>query len=193
MHLAKVTRYLKRSVNVRSTVGKIASDLLRQSPSENDPREIQRATEQEYLDNLIWCVDHARKKLDCSTIKNHDGCKNRSSLDGSFFIAALVKKERLLENVLRNYFIPTISCPTPHYDQTVYRYNHEKGGIEHIWTVPDQETCEIFIENRNIIVKAEQSLLRNVLAYSNGSLFGLCKKYNNETKDTPSVILERLD
>ena len=178
---------------MRNTVGKIASDLAGQAPSSIDPREIQHATEKEYLDNLIWCVNHARKKLDCSDIKDHNYCSKRPAMEGSFFIAALVKKEKLLVNVLRNYFIPTVSCPTPHYDQTVYRYNHEKDDIEYLWTVPDQETCEIFIENKQIIVPAERSLLRNVLAYSDGSLFRLCRKYNKETKDTPSIILERLD
>jgi hypothetical protein len=55
---------------------------------------------------------------------------------------------KLLDNVLRNYFIPTRACPTPHFDQTVYRYDHHKEAIEFLWVIPDQETCEIFRENK---------------------------------------------
>jgi len=175
------------------TVGTIASELQQSGSGSMDPRELQRATEQEYLDNLIWCVNHAKKKVDCSTIKGHDICDSRESMDGDFYVAALVKKERLLANVLRNYFVPTISCPTPHFDQTVYRYNHKKDDIEYLWTVPDEETCEIFRENKKIIVPAEHGLLAMVLAYYDGTLFRMCKKLNGETVDTPSIILERLD
>lgn len=176
-----------------NTVGKIASDLQNSGSGSFDPQELQRATEQEYLDNLIWCVKHAKKQINCSTIEGHEFCKDRPALEGSFFVAALIKKEKLLQNVLRNYFVPTISCPTPHFDQTVYRYNHEKDDIEYIWTVPDQETSEIFLENRNKIVPAERALLEMVLRYYDGSLFKLCQKFNGETKETPSIILERLD
>ena len=164
------------------TVGKIATDLQKSTPLAIDPREVQRATEQEYLDNLVWCVKHAKKQIDCSSIDGHDACKDRPAMDGSFYIAALIKKEKLLENVLRNYFIPTIACPTPHFDQTVYRYNHEKEDIEFLWVVPDQETCEIFRENKNIIVPAERGLLQFVLDYYNGNLFKLAKKLNGETQ-----------
>jgi hypothetical protein len=177
----------------KQTVGEIASKLQQSGSGSIDAREIQRASEQEYLDNLVWCVNHAKKKINCLTIEGHDFCKERLPFEGSFFVAALVKKEKLLENVLRNYFVPTISCPTPHFDQTVYRYNHEKDDIEYVWTVPDQETCEIFKDNKNIIVPEEQGLLSMVLSYYDGSLFRLCRKLNGETVDTPSIILERLD
>jgi len=171
------------------TVGKIARDLLIKTPDTLDPREIQRATEQEYLDNLIWSVKHAQKKVDCSDIEGHHECVNRNPLDGSFYIAALIKKEKLLENVLRNYFIPTQACPTPHFDQTVYRYNHKKDDIEFLWVVPDRDTCETFKENKDIIVPEEQGLLMYVLDYYSGKLFTLAKKLNGESM-APGVALK---
>lgn len=173
----------------RQTIGKISTDLLNKTPDSNDPREIQRATEKEYLDNLVWCAQHALKKVDCSSIEGHDACKDRVAMSGNFYIAALLKKEKLLQNVLRNYFVPTISCPTPHFDQTVYLYNYEKDDIEFLWVVPDKETSEIFRENRLKIVPNERGLLKFVLDYYDGTLFRLAKRLNGESTN-PGVSLE---
>jgi len=168
---------------MKPTVGKIATDLLQsEAPRLVNPQEIQRAQEKEYLDNLVWCVSHARKEVDCSTIENHESCKDRTALEGDFFIAALIKKEKLLENVIRNYFVPTKACPTPTYDQTLYRYNSKKGSIEYLWTVPDRETCLTFAENKDKIVPAEQGLLKFVLEFYDGTLYRLCKKFNGEAQ-----------
>ena len=166
---------------MKQTVGSIASDLLsKHDYSKLNPQEIQRAQEKEYLDNLIWAVKHAQKKVDCSTIKDHDQCKDRASLDGDFFITAILKKEKLLENVLRNYFIPTKVCPTPTYDQTVYKYDSRKEDIEFIWVVPDRETCLTFKENITQIVPEERGLLKFILEFYDGTLYRKAKEFNGE-------------
>lgn len=174
---------------MNQTVGKIASDLMLKTPDSNDPIEIQRATEQEYLDNLMWCVQHAIKKVDCSSIKGHDECKNRAALDGDFYVAALLKKEKLLQNVLRNYFVATKSCPTPTFDQTIYKYNAKKEAIEFLWVIPDQETALTLKDNKQIVVPEERGLLQFVLDYYNGNLHRICKKLNGETM-APGSLLE---
>lgn len=176
----------------KKTVGAIASQLRNSDHGSINPQEIQKAQEKEYLDNLVWCVKHARKEVDCSAIKGHDICKDRVAMEKDFYIAALLKKERLLENVLRNYFVPTISCPTPHFDQTVYKYSDHKGDVEFLWVIPDQETCEILRDNANIVVPAEQQLLQFVLRYYNGDLFRLAKKLNGESQFAGSMLESEL-
>ena len=176
----------------KQTVGSVASELSPKTPDSLDPIEIQRATEQEYLDNLIWCVKHAQKKLDCSSIEGHQACRDRPAMDGDFYIAALLKKEKLLANVLRNYFVPTLACPTPHFDQTVFKYNAQKEDVEFLWVVPDQETCEIFRENKDKIVPKERGLLRFVLEYYDGTLFNIAKKLNGESHFAGSVLEKSL-
>jgi len=173
---------------MNQTVGKIASDLMLKTPDSNDPIEIQRATEQEYLDNLMWCVQHALKKVDCSSIASHDECKNRTALEGDFYVAALLKKEKLLQNVLRNYFIATKSCPTPTFDQTIYKYNSKKEAIEFLWVVPDQETALTLKDNKQIVVPSERGLLQFVLDYYNGNLHRVCKQLNGETMNAGSLL-----
>lgn len=165
---------------MKKTLGTISQDLLKTDNSSINPQEIQRAQQQEYLDNLVWCVKHARKEVDCSTLENHQICKDRAPLEGSFFVSALLKKEKLLENVLRNYFVASRTCPTPAYDQTVFRYNDSKGDIEYIWTVPDRETCLTFQENKDKIVPEERALLANILDFYSGALYDQAKKFNGE-------------
>lgn len=166
---------------MNKTVGSIASELLSNPDTHKlNPQEIQRAQEKEYLDNLVWAVKHAQKKVDCSHLENHDECKDRTALDGDFFISSLLKKEKLLENVLRNYFVPSKVCPTPSYDQTLYRYDSRKEDIEFIWTVPDKETCLTFKENVTKIVPEEQALLGFVLDFYSGALYRKAKEFNGE-------------
>lgn len=173
----------KKETVKKPTVGKVASELFQSESAiaSINPQDIQRATEQEYLDNLIWCLNHALKRVDCSNIKGHEDCKNTTALDGDFYISVLVKKEPLLENVLRNYFLATKCCPTPYYDQTVYRYDSKKESLEFMWVIPDIETSLTFKENKDIIVPSEQGLLRNILAFYDGTLLQWCKKLNGET------------
>lgn len=174
---------------MNKTVGAIASELLSKSDTHNlNPQEVQKAQEKEYLDNLVWAVKHAQKKVDCYHLEGHDKCKDRMPLEKSFFIAAILKKEKLLENVLRNYFIPTQVCPTPTYDQTVYRYNHEKEDIEYIWTVPDRETCLTFKENVTKIVPEERALLANILDFYSGALYRKAKEFNGEKMQVGGIL-----
>ena len=166
---------------MKQTIGSIASDLLSKNDTHNlNPQEIQRAQEKEYLDNLVWSVRHAQKKIDCAGIENHDECKDRTPLEGDFFVSSLLKKEKLLENVMRIYWVPSKTCPTPCYDQTVYRYDSIKDDIEFVWVVPDRETCLTFKENVAKIVPQEQGLLEFVLQFYDGSLYRKMKEFNGE-------------
>jgi len=176
-------------MNQNSTVGAIASELLAKHDQALNPQEVQQAQEKEYLANLEWAVRHAQKTISCKSIPGHDECKSRDRLEGSFFISVLLKKEKLLENVLRNYFIPTKSCPTPTYDQTIYRYDDAKDSIEFVWVVPDRETCEIFRENITIIVPAERALLQCILNFYDGTYYKMMKKFNGE-KMSLGIALE---
>lgn len=174
---------------MKQTVGAIATELKSKADQALNPQEIQQATEKEYIDNLVWAVKHARKLVPCPNDECKAICDKRDAMMGDFYIVGILKKERLLDNVLRNYFIPTLACPTPHYDQTLYRYRADKDDIEFVWVIPDKETCEIFKENKEKIVHEERSLLKFILDYHDGTLFRLCKKLNGET-DKPGVALE---
>ena len=62
-----------------------------------------------------------------------------------FYIVVLFRKDRLMSNVVRQQFFPRITCPTPDYDQTVYRYSKATGDLEYLWTVPDQASTQLLL------------------------------------------------
>lgn len=155
----------------RQTAGKLASDLMLKSPDSTDPIEIQRKMQEEYMKELLDCVDAGYKKY-----------------PGNFFIVVETKNEKLLPNVFRNYFINRQTCPTPNYDQSVFRYNREAGQIEYIWTVPSRDASHHLKDNMLIVAKEERDLLNFVLKFDDGTLYKICKKFNNEKDETPELI-----
>src|SRR5580700_5927750 len=99
----------------KTTVGQVATDLMQKDPGKVRVIEQAQAMKSEFMPNLFKAVD--------------TGC---ATLQGNFFIEVNSKNERLLPNVHRDYFAPLVSCPAPNYDQSVFRYNREKGQIEYL-------------------------------------------------------------
>lgn len=152
----------------RETVGKISSELIEKAPESRDPIELQRAMTKEFIDELNKCV-----------------VDNQHKYIGDFYVIVITKRERLMPNVLRNYFFPRQSCPTPEYDQSVFRYNRSTGDLIYLWTVPSKDACYYLKDHMLEVVPEEQDLLRYVLAFFDGSLLRYAKKMNKEKYDSP--------
>ena len=101
----------------------------------------------------------------------------------------LTKKEKLLENVLRNFFFSRSSCPTPEYDQAVYKIHKKIEKIQFIWVLPSKDTCQLFIENADIIAPEERLLLKFILLDWSGDLLRYAKELNNE-QDNSAFLME---
>ena len=155
----------------RATVGKLSSDLLKKAEPVN-PVEQMREQLTDYERELLNCIMENRKKI-----------------DGNFYVVVITKKERLMPNVLRNYFFARISCPTPDYDQALYRYNATTQDVEFLWVVPSKDTCIIFKESYLSVVPGEWELLKYVLEFYDGTLMKKCKELNGEKVDSP--LLEK--
>ncbi|MCK9570524.1 hypothetical protein M0R72_16370 [Candidatus Pacearchaeota archaeon] len=155
----------------RDTVGKISQDLLGKTPDTRSPIELQEVMTENYLKELIECYNQARH-----------------AYAGDFFIVVLTKKEKLMPNVLRNYFFARATCPTPDYDQSVYRYNAKHDDIEFIWVVPSKWTCLYLLEHGREVAAEELGLLQLVIKFANGDLYKLAKKFNGEKDDTSELI-----
>lgn len=156
----------------RDTVGKIASDLLLKKPESTDPIELEREMHKDYESQVITCCQDGKKFY-----------------DDDFFIIVITKKERIMQNVLRNYFFHRQACPTPDYDQAVYRYNSLNDSIEFIWVVPSKDTCILFMNNVMNIAPEERQLLQNVLDFADGTLYKRAKTLNGE--EISSIILAK--
>ncbi len=151
------------------TVGKFASDLLAKDDG-YQVNAIDQAQEntKDYMKNLYEAVDRGILKY-----PNQD-----------FYIHVETKKEKLLENVLRNYFIIKSACPTPNYDQSVFKYHYEKCDLIFMWVVPDRGTCFYFKENYAQIPPEEKDLLTFIRMFDDGTLLKLAKRLNKEETET---------
>ena len=148
------------------TVGKISSELLKKAPDSRDPIELQREIHKTYEKDFYECLRRGRQQY-----------------TGEYYVVVLTKKERLMENVLRNYFLCRTSCPTPEYDQTVYKI-HKDDKIQFLWVLPSKDTCEMFIRHAGEIVPDERWLLYYILADQSGDLLKLSKQLNNEADNS---------
>lgn len=156
----------------RKTIGSISVELSQKTPDSRDPIELQREMHRDYEQNVFNCVEQAK------TVFSDD-----------FFVVVETKQERLFHNVIRNYFYSRLSCPTPNYDQTVYRYNSADDLIEFLWVIPSRDTCFTFRQNILHIVPEERELLKFVLDFDDGTLYKKCKKFNGE--ELESILLEK--
>jgi hypothetical protein len=93
-----------------------------------------------------------------------------------------------MPNVFRNYFFARSTCPTPDYDQSVFKYNRADDAIEYIWTVPSKDTCFHLKENYLEVSAKERELLNFVFEFFDGTLYTKSKKLNNEEAKSPLII-----
>lgn len=155
----------------KKTIGQLSYDLKKNAPYVGNALELSKESEQDYIKSLRECVD-----------------TNQQTFPGDFFIEVKTIKEQLMDNVLRNKFIPLNCCPSPEYDQTVFKFDHKKGQIEHIWTLPDRESSHMLVYYRHQVVPAERQILNYVISYASGELFKLMKRLNGEKEETPELI-----
>jgi hypothetical protein len=164
----KETGYME---DIKETVGKVALDLMSKDPEVTTVIDQQRAMQEDYLEELTECVMEFRRKH-----------------PRDFFVTVLTKSEKLMPNVFRNYFVPRLSCPTPNYDQAVYRYRHEDEEIEFIWSIPCREACFYLRENTAHVSTEEHELLQYVVAFADGTLYHLCRHLNGEYDEKAQIV-----
>lgn len=85
-----------------------------------------------------------------------------------------------MDNVIRNYFTGRLSCPSPEYDQVVYKYHAKEHNLEFLWVVPSKDTCQFLVENALVIERDQKDLLKFVLEFNDGTLLRKAKEFNGE-------------
>lgn len=148
----------------RETVGKISSELLQKDIGPIAVIDQQREMQKDYIDNLIQCVE-----------------RSKSEFPGDFFVVVETKTEPLMPNVMRNYFFARWTCPTPTYDQSIFKYSKKDERIEYIWTLPSRDACYHIKNNLDKISNEEQQLAFFVMSLFDGSLLRKSKELNNES------------
>ena len=149
----------------RETVGKIATDLIKNSRDATHSIDDQMKEQLSgYEDNVMECVKRYKKIF-----------------PGDFFVVIEMKREKLLSNVIRSYFFGRLSCPTPNYDQIVYKHHRKDDKLEFIWVIPDRISSKFMETHTQLVPKDKFGVLAYVLKFADGSLFRLAKELNKET------------
>lgn len=98
-------------------------------------------------------------------------------------------RERLLNNVINKRMKARVTCPTPTYGQTVFKYDNKQGKLQLLWTLPDRESCISYLHNAKIIPDQEQKNLKMVIDFYNGSLDKLCHEEEVKT----NLLIAKMD
>ena len=162
---------MTKQASLKKTVGQLSTELLQKTPDTLSPIENMREQLTDYDKNIYECIERSKK-----------------TFLRDFYVVVITKKERLMSNVLRNYFTARLSCPTPDYDQTLYYYDNQDESVSFLWTIPSKDTCHLLLENRTEVAPAEWELLQFVLQFADGTLFKKAKQLNGESAD--SSLLE---
>jgi len=156
-----------------TTVGKLSLDLNKQAIDNTHCAEEQmREQLTDYDKNLHACIEDGKRIY-----------------IADFYVVVLTKKERLMQNVIRSYFLSRYSCPTPEWDQVLYKYTRATDKVDFMWVVPSKDTCKYFIDNALEIHPEEHELRQFVLDFQDGSLLKLSKRLNGEVED--SLLLDK--
>ena len=159
----------------RKTVGQLSTEIITQAIDNTHSAEDQmREQLGDYELNIQMCIDN--------------GCAHYPFSE-TFYVVVITKKERLMQNVLRNYFSHRLSCPTPEWDQVVYQYHIRTGDLTFLWVIPAKDICKEMSDNPLGVHESERELLNFVLDFNDGTLLKLAKKLNGEQEDSP--LLER--
>ena len=156
----------------RKTVGAVAGELAQKPIELQSPVDLERAMHDEYEKNIHECI--AR------------GLKDQQ---GNFYVVVLTKSEKIMPNVIRNFFFYRHDCPTPDYDQTVYYYDRDKNTITFLWVIPSQDACHHLKAHALEVAPEEKDLLRFVLDFADGTLFTIAKQRNGEI-ERPGCALQ---
>lgn len=147
----------------RKTAGEHYLELMQKNPEEIDVVEMQQEMQKDWMKNIIECVDTNKKKF-----------------PGDFYVVIETKREVILSNVIRNYFIGRQSCPTPNYDNTVWKYHRDEDRLEFLWVIPSRETCYTYLGQKDKVDPSEYELLKLIQDFADGTLLKKCKELNGE-------------
>lgn len=148
----------------RDTVGKLSSELLQRDVyGDVTAGEQMQEQLQKFPDGLIECIDRGKSKY-----------------PGDFYIDVLFKREQILVNTLTNYFIDRWTCPTPRYDQAVFKYNKKDDRIEFLWSIPNPAAIKNLLAHKDDIDPSFFPLLTFVLQFLDGTLDRKCRELNGE-------------
>ena len=137
---------------------------------EDDIIEYRRAMEPQIWEMILNTVEQS---------KNSDLYKNKN-----FYIVLLQSVDRVLRQP-RNVVLARLSCPTPVYKQSVWKYQAGVGNLEFLWSIPDALLYYHILRNTTTFLadKETADIAKFVVLMESGDLLEWVKTENGEKKD----------
>lgn len=132
------------------TVGQMSAEL--KQDSKQGVIDTQREMNKKFIPEIEKCI------------------KNHKDWTEPFYIIVINKRERLMVNVIRQYFIARKTLPTEDYDQTVFKYDPTSCNLEFLWTVPDVFTVNELLLHKNNLPEDHRRLVEFCWLFKNGRL-----------------------
>jgi hypothetical protein len=147
----------------RKTVGQLSQELDTKDDYEYSPIDLGREMLKELQELRDEAVAIGKKKL---------------STD--FYVAIYTGAPNFYKRTITNRPFVLSACPTPMFDQKVWRYDRKKDSLVEIWSIPDKETCKIMTDSAAEVDPSEWELLRYIFDFYDGKLLIKAKKLNGE-------------
>ena len=157
------------STSPKKTVGQYSYELQQKKDEKINPIDLQREihkgnyNDDSYENQVRIAVERGEKQF-----------------EGDFFVVVLFKKERIMHNVVRQYFFPRKSCPTPEYDQVVYHYFPKEHKLEFVWVVPDKQSVTDLSLMGKDLPGEQRQLVQFAKDFSSGKLDRKCELLNKK-------------
>jgi hypothetical protein len=130
-----------------------------------------------------------RRKIEPEIIKNiHETiakAKDQDQYRGKdFYICLLMKTERM-GNIPRTFVLARKSCPTPTYQQSVWKYHRNSGELEFLWAIPEKILYYHIYHNAHKYIQDKEcaGLAKFILLMESGELEEWVIKENGEKPD----------
>lgn len=133
-----------------------------------DVTDLQKTMQEDYFKLMDACIQKALPKL-----------------DGDFYVVVITKHEKIYGKALNQKFLCRQSCPSPQWDEAVFKYYRASGSVEFLWVVPCRDACYHLTTNALLVVPEERQLRDFALGFQDGSLLMRAKQMNGEEVDSP--------
>lgn len=144
---------------------------------EDDVIEYRRGMEKEIIHNINRVVQEALLKPQYDL--------------RDFYIVILMRVEHIGQ-AARTFVFSRISCPTPVFKQSVWKYHRDSASLEFLWSIPDAILYNDIIAHPQKYAhdKETADLVKFVLLMESGELLTWVKKENGEKEDGVIQIKE---
>ena len=159
----------------RETVGKIITDLKAQY-DEKDFADVSEIGKE--LTKDLW-----------STIWEHV-LQKKEELQCVFFVM-LTKQRDPITGLGKTFLTTHIACPTPHFFQSMWRFNPKRDELQYLWSLPGPQRCVDMYNERAYVPMEEWQMMGYAIKFLDGDLDKLVVHLNHPSRPEPEDILNK--